>query len=532
MKKTLQIHIGSRQFHIDEDGYNKLNHYLDSLKSHFAAEGESGKEIVEDIEQRIAELLENKITPSKQAVSLEDVQEIIGILGKVEDFVYTGQSADQPEYDHHERRDYRRFYRDSENSYFGGVASGMGEYFDIDPLWIRLAFVALAFLKGLGIIIYAILWIVVPKARTTSEKLQMKGKPVNLSTIKESVNAEYDKVKSNLEGFNKSSAAERTRSALENIMRAIGLVIVAIFKFIIGAIGIFFLVIGSVFLACLVMFLLGFTNFFGHFQIYDGLSFPEVSHLFASSGHYYLVLVSLIVLVLIPIIALIYGGVKILFNIRTRHPVLRAFVLTAWILALILFITLIIANSTNYAVGATGTRTTVIETGKYPRIYIDVQDNTADKHMIHYWVLGHRFNYSEWDEALYSKAKLSIVPSDDEKMQLTIDRRVNNVGIKDSQQYLERIEYQWEQQDSVLYLNEYFNTDDEDFWMFSSLDIKLRVPEGQVIAISENTCNLLEDSQRHQYCDIDNPLVNKSIVVTTEGELIPARQKSSLIRNK
>lgn len=532
MKKTLQVHIGGRHFHIDEDGFNKLNHYLDSLKSHFAAEGESGREIVEDIEQRIAELLENRITASKQAVSLEDVKEIIGVLGKVEDFVYNGQSADQSEYDHYERRDYRRFYRDSENNYLGGVASGMGEYFDIDPLWIRLAFVTLATLKGLGIIIYAILWIVVPKARTTSEKLQMKGKPVNLSTIKETVNAEYDKVKSGVEGFSKSSAADRTRNALENIMRAIGLVIVAVFKVIIGAIGVIFLVIGSVFLAGLIMFIFGFTHLFGHFQLYNGFTFPEYSHLFASSGHYYLVLISLIILVLIPIVALIYGGIKILFNIRSRHPVLRAFVLTAWILALILFITLIIANSTNYAVGATGTRTTFIETGKYPQMVIDVRDNTADKHMTHYWVLGHHFNYSEWDEALYSKVKLSIVHSDDEKMQLTINRRVNNVGMKESQHYLDKIEYQWEQQDSVVYLNEYFNTDNKDFWMFSSLDIKLRVPEGQVIKLSENTCDILEDAQRDEYCYTDNPLVNKSIEVTIEDELISARQKSAPVQKK
>ena len=79
---------------------------------HFAAEGETGKEIMEDIEQRIAELLENKITPVKQAVSLEDVNEAIGILGKVEDFVYEGQPQDDTKPDYSDRRDQRRFYRD------------------------------------------------------------------------------------------------------------------------------------------------------------------------------------------------------------------------------------------------------------------------------------------------------------------------------------------------------------------------------------------------------------------------------------
>ncbi len=523
--------MGGRHFHIDEDGYNLLSHYLESLKSHFAAEGESGKEIVGDIEQRIAELLENRLTPSKQAIAIEDVKEIIGILGKVEDFVYAGQTSGQAEEDYYDRRYHRRLYRDSENSYLGGVASGMGEYFDIDPLWIRLAFVALIFLKGLGIIIYAILWIVVPKARTTAERLQMKGRPVNLSTIKESVNAEYDKVRSNLSDLRKSDAAERTRSVLENIMRAVGLVVVAIFKFMIIVIGIFFLVIGCIFLAGMIMVLLGFSSAFGHLQLWHGVNVPALSHLFVSSGHYYLVVAALIVLVLIPIVALIYGGIKIIFNIRTRHPGLRAALISAWILALILFVVLVIVNSTNFAVGATGTRSTLVETAGYPRIYISAMDNMENKSITHYYVFDYKFNYNEQDEALYNKARLSIVPSEDSKMYLTIDRHVKNVGMKNSQEFLDRVEYQWEQNDSVLHLDEYFRTDDEDFWLFADVDIRLRVPETQVIAISQSTCDILEESQRDQYCS-GSSLVDKSFVVDPNGNWLSVPQKSPSTRNK
>lgn len=522
MKKTLQIHIGGRHFHIDEDGYHKLNHYLESLKSHFATEGESGKEITEDIEQRIAELLENRITPNKQSISLEDVREIIATLGKVEDFVYNGQSAGQPEDDYYNRRDYRRFYRDSDKGFLGGVASGLGEYFDIDPLWIRLAFIALAFLKGLGVIIYVILWIVVPRARSTAEKLQMKGMPVNLSTIKESVNAEYDKVKTSFDGLRNSTAADRTRNAIENIMRAVALVFVAFFKFIIGAIGVVFLIVGSVFLAGLIMVLLGVSNAFDHIYLWNGVDFPNISHLFASTGHYQVVVVCLIILVLIPIVVLIYGGIKILFNIKTKHPVLRAFFLTAWILALILFVTMIIANSSNYAIGATGTRSTVIETGKYPYMRIDVRDNIEDKRITEYRVFDHRFKYSQWDESLYDKVEVSIEPSEDKKMHLTVDKQVKNVGMKDSDRYIDRIDYHWDQQDSVLYLNQYFSTDDDDFWMFSDVDIRLRVPEDQVIVISQEICDLLESSQRYEYC-YDNSLVDKKVVVSPEGTLRPVK---------
>ena len=378
MKKTVQIHIGGRHFHMDEDAFHKLNHYLESLKSHFAAEGETGREIIEDIEQRIAELLEKRITDGKQAIAFDDVQSVITTLGKVEDFIYSGATGDIPDHGTYDHRGNRRFYRDEDSNFIGGVAAGLGAYFDIDPLWIRLAFVGLTFLHGLGILIYVILWIVVPKARTTAEKLQMRGMPVTLSTIKESVNTEYDKFRSNLNNLGKSGAADKTRNVLENLIRAIGLVFVAIFKFIIGAIGVMFLVIGSIFLAVMIMILLGFTNIFGHFHVWNMLDFPHFSHLFASSGHYYVLIVTLVILVLIPIVVLIYWGIKIIFNIRTQHRVLRAFVLTAWILALVLFITLIIMNASNYAVETTGKQSVRIENKTFPRLYLSIRDNTGE----------------------------------------------------------------------------------------------------------------------------------------------------------
>ena len=335
------------------------------------------------------------------------------------------------------RKDNRRFYRDPDNRYLGGVASGLGEYFDIDPLWMRLSLLGLVFFKGLGLLIYVILWIVVPKARNTAEKLQMRGKPVNLSTIKDSVTAEFDKVKSSAGGFGKSPSADRTRNALENLMRAFGLVILAVFKFFIGAIGILFLVIGSVFLAILIMVLLGFTNVFGHIQLWDGINLPDMASYFTHAGHYYLVITALAILVIIPIAALIYGGIKILFNIKGRHPLLMG----------------ISAHCLD----------TVIGTYRYPYrckcpqqfsgifriklinhsepansgpVYIDVRDNTESKRLTHYRVFGLKFNYSDWDESLYDEAQLQIAPSADNQMHITVGKRIKNVDLINSRQYL------------------------------------------------------------------------------------------------
>jgi hypothetical protein len=130
------------------------------------------------------------------------------------------------------------------------------------------------------------------------------------------------------------------------------------------------------------------------------------------------------------------------------------------------------------------------------------------------------FRYSERDESLFREAELSVVPSDDDKMALTVERQVKNVGMKNSQRYLDKIEYEWEQNDSVLYLNEYFSTDEDDFWLFAHLDVKLRVPEGQVIVLSPKVCDMLTENQRHSFCSEDQ-LSGRNVIVAADGTLTP-----------
>ena len=97
MKKAVQINIKGRYFHIDEDAYQVLNEYLDSLRAHFEKEKEGGSEIIEDIEQRMTELFESRLTDSKQVISIEDVREIIKILGRIEDFEFMEEKNEEGE---------------------------------------------------------------------------------------------------------------------------------------------------------------------------------------------------------------------------------------------------------------------------------------------------------------------------------------------------------------------------------------------------------------------------------------------------
>ncbi len=193
MKKTLTINLANQVFHIDEDAYIRLKEYLDRIESHFSNK-EERKDIISDIENRISELFGERTSAEKQVITLQDIEEIIRIMGDPVEI--GGFTASGPE-EETTTPGTRRLYRDPDNRVLGGVCSGIGMYFKLDPTIVRLVFLVIFFGFGIGFLIYIILWIVVPEARTTAQKLEMRGDPVNASNIGKFMRDEYEHVKKN-----------------------------------------------------------------------------------------------------------------------------------------------------------------------------------------------------------------------------------------------------------------------------------------------------------------------------------------------
>ena len=194
MKITVSINLGGYSFNIDEDAYAELKMYLKNLELHFAGE-ESSSEILSDIETRMAELFRTKITSYKQVINIEDVRQAISVLGTPEDISDNDGPSAREKFS---SPGYHRMYRDPDHRIIGGVCSGMGAYWNIDPVIVRIIFVALALAGGIGVLVYLILYIVLPEAKTTAQKIEMKGDPVNIHNIKESVKKEFDSVRKNM----------------------------------------------------------------------------------------------------------------------------------------------------------------------------------------------------------------------------------------------------------------------------------------------------------------------------------------------
>ena len=157
MKKTFTISLGHSVFNVEEDAYDVLKMYLDSIKNYFQ-KMENDSEIISDFELRIAENFSSKLSSGKQYINLTDVKEVIQIMGSLDDFqeIY---DDDQTEDVKEEKKENNKLYRDSSNRIIAGVCSGIAEYFKIDPIIVRILFFIAV---PLNLIVYIIFWIGIP----------------------------------------------------------------------------------------------------------------------------------------------------------------------------------------------------------------------------------------------------------------------------------------------------------------------------------------------------------------------------------
>lgn len=334
MENVINVNIGGVAFTLNSEAYAILEKYLSELSNHYRTQ-QYGAEIMEDIESRIAELLLEKFS-KEEVVNSERIEEVIEIMGKPSDYY----AADADEEQSHEKetdnlhRDSfsqnsgtgpvrKRLHRDLENKYLGGVCGGLGRFFNMDPTWIRIAFVLLIiasefaprhimlppFFDKIGsvlILLYIVFWIFVPGAKTFTQKCEMLG---------------HDPGVKGAEGTKGTSPSNP--SSLENVFRwVIGLAMIFI--------GFGILIYGLVIGLCLATGTLPGT--LAEVKLVTDVSgfLPSIS-----SWKVVMLTVSTILIWIIPCILLIYEGIRVIgrFDSPKWHPGLILFIL--WLLAVI-----------------------------------------------------------------------------------------------------------------------------------------------------------------------------------------------------
>ena len=185
MKKVVTVGIGGRSFVIDEDAYQKLERYLDKFRQK-TGNGNEAADIMEDLEQRIAELFYEELSGKGEVVNISSVNKVISQLG-MPDGSPVDESSDyssEPSATAANQTVVKRLYRDPDNRVIGGVCSGLGHYLNIDMIIIRVIFGISLFMGGLGFCAYIIFWIIAPQAMTAAQKCEMRGIPVTAENLR------------------------------------------------------------------------------------------------------------------------------------------------------------------------------------------------------------------------------------------------------------------------------------------------------------------------------------------------------------
>ncbi|HBS86665.1 MAG: hypothetical protein A2W91_11605 [Bacteroidetes bacterium GWF2_38_335] len=520
MKKTFTINISGQIFHIDDDAYDRLQGYLNSVHRKFSNE-EEGNEIISDIESRIAELFSEKITGSKQVITIEDVIAVIKIMGEPEEFEDSNKEDKKPD-EPLESGKGKRVYRDPEDMIIGGVCGGFGAYFGLDPLIFRITFIVLTLLFGAGFWIYLILWAVVPKARTTAEKLEMKGERVNVSNIEKTIREEFSNVKSNIKNLKKNRKYGETRNFFENIFENLGDGFRTFAKTMVIFIGTGFVIFG------LFMLLTFISSYFFEDSFFSYTSWSSHSHSIytmfetvVSPANVTMIFLGLFFVIGIPLIAMVYGGIKMIFNLRTNNRMVGISFLAFWILGIIILVVVGISEGRNFRTKGKDITVHSLTGMSSDTLYVTMNNDGMEDDLLS--IHENTLNLLQIDDeyVMMGRPQLSVVLSESKSYELIIKKRSRGRNKADANENSEEIIYNWNFEGSTLVLDNYFKLAADEKWRRQSMELILKVPYGKTVYFNKNVDDIMNEVSNTDNI-IDEDMTGKMWRMGKEGlSLVP-----------
>lgn len=321
MKRTFTINLNNVVYHIDNDAFDLLRGYLDEVEARLSPEEK--KEVMADIEARISELFTEKLQKGKDVINISDVEEVIAILGKPNQFTEEDEDSQTTPPPMGEKKTRKKFYRDVDNAVLGGVAAGLAALLGWDVVLVRILLVVIVFL-GYGTIIpiYLIVWLITPPARTIAQKLEMQGVEATAERIKQ----EFNNLKNYVESDKFRESASNAGNRLAEVFGAIFKALFVIFGAIMGFVG--FILLG-------VLLLL--LSFFIFEPAFLSGYLPEIQ-VVTGSGLSVAMFITLILMIGIPIFGLIVGAVRIFSGRKGTSTSPLSWILTIiWFLSLFVF---------------------------------------------------------------------------------------------------------------------------------------------------------------------------------------------------
>ena len=517
MNKTISINLGGFFFHIDEDAYQKLSRYFDAVKRSLSADGRD--EIMKDIESRIAELFQERIQNEKQVIGLVEIDTVIGIMGQPEDYKIDDEKSTYQSSSSSSTNFYypsKRLYRDKENGMLGGVMAGLGHYLGIDTLWLRIIMVILFFGFGTGLFVYIVLWILVPEAVTTTQKLEMKGEPITISNIEKKVKEGFDDITSKFSNIDHEKIANTAKSGATRIGSTIEEVITTIFKVfakIIGAFIVFFSGIGllAIIITSIIMIFsstMPDNYILNNIQTPIGLETP----LWAQG-------MLLLLGFGIPLFFLLILGLKLMVNnLRSIGNYVKYSLLAVWLIAVGIIILLGINEASQLAFEGKSVQKEMITIAPTDTLKIKFKNNDFYSKS-NYRNHDFKITQDEGDnEIIYSNnISIEIKYTDEATPYMLIEKLANGKSTSQAKKRAEKIKYNYKIEGNTIVLDNYLLTAVENKFRGQEVEIYLYLPKGTIFQTDESYSNY--DRSDYDFFD-ENEYDTKNPVYRVDSDKI------------
>ncbi len=523
MNRTITINLSGIVFHIDENAYDKLKQYLEKLKSHFNSI-QGNDEIIHDIESRIAEMFSEKISEAKNVITLDEVNSVIEAMGNPEEVAgeekattsnQSTQSNSSTNSDTYFTTN-KRFFRNTDDKVFGGVCSGIAAYFDFDPVWLRLVFALSFFFAGTGLLLYIILWAIVPAAKTTAEKLQMRGERVNISNIEKNIREEMGGVKETVENFGKKINSDSNRQRIKDgsikavsfagdVFRAFFMVIGKIIGFIITVISIAFLIA----LTIVVFSLFGIFSF----------GVPGIfAHMIFSPADSIWLIIGSILLIGIPLVLLLLNGIKILFSFKLNLKKIGFVMLFFWLTGVAL------ATYEGVKLAKEFTKEGTVREQSTLSIYSDTLQLVLSPNKAEWKEMENEFNsfdggifIHENEDSIYIRTVcFDIQQSKTDSVELVINRRSRGSSTKEARELANNIDYNYSSTGNSITLSPILMILTSDKFRAQNVNVILKLPVGKSIYLPKDSRMILDDVQNITDTD-DYEMVGHTWTMTKDG---------------
>lgn len=523
MNKTVAANISGIIFNIEENAYIKLGKYLDTIRGYFQkAEGDD--EIMQDIEARIAELFQERTGEAKQVINMKDVDEVMAIMGQPEDYFAEADDDDEPVQSKKRTsrsKGYKRIFRDPDDQWVGGVAAGIAKYFGFDPLILRIIWI-ISIIFGFGFLIYIIMWILLPEAKTTAEKLQMEGEPVTVENIKKRVEQEKDNVERGFKNFRNDlrDPENKFTNTIGDVFGFLGQTLVLILKALGKAMGFVLILAGIALLVGLCIMLFGTMPFWemngsGDFSAINWQTLSDV--FFISADQATLSMAGLLIVIGIPIVSLVYAGVAILFNAKAGVKGLGIALSTIWFVGIAMCVVIGIQIGSQFTSDIRLKENFALQQPKGDVLYLDIlHDKYFSDHFEDHEDRPFELFKIEDDNLILGWPYLDVIESRTDSFEVEVRLHAHGKTQKSAIRNAEDIRYQIEQTDSLLRFQPFYSFPTENKFRGQHIKYIVKVPVGKAVHLSKLSDRIIYDIDNVDG-EWDGDMVGKTWTMTPQG---------------